>query len=110
MSMSIGTHGVNIAPRRLANLKWLASEWEKQFRQFTTESFGFTRLEVAGIMDEVYARGDRLMVIVLLGSWLLVLGQAFLYQTWMAATLGGGAAVAAFLIVRAMWPRSILAR
>ena len=108
--MSIGTHGVNIAPRRLANVKWLASEWAKQFRQFTTESFGFTRLEVAGIMDEVYARGDRLMVIVLFGSWLLVLGQAFLYQTWMAATLGGGAAVAAFLIVRAMWPRSILAR
>ena len=88
---------MSIDRRRLANVKWLALEWAKQFRQFTTESFGFTREEIAGIMDEVYARGDRLIAFVLLGSWLLLFAQAFFYRTWLAAALGGGAAVAAFL-------------
>jgi signal transduction histidine kinase/DNA-binding response OmpR family regulator len=110
MSMSIGTNGVNINPRRIANVRWLISEWVKQFRQFTTESFGFTPEEVARIMDEAYVRGDRLMVFVLLGNWLLVLGQAFIHQTWVAGSAGGAVAVGAFAVARALRPGSLLAR
>ena len=54
--MSRGIGGVNIDPWRFANLKWLTSEWAKQFRQFTKESFGFTRHEISEIMDEVFGK------------------------------------------------------
>ena len=101
---------MNIDPWRFANIRWLASEWSKQFRQFTTESFGFTRQEIAGVMDEVYARGDRLLTLVLFGNWLLAFGQALMYRTWVVAALGGAAATGVFLAIRALCPRSPWAR
>ena len=108
--MSLGTDRVSIDPRRLANVRQHASDWAQEFREFTTESFGFTPEEVARVMDEVYERGDRLMVFVLSGGWLLALVQAWFYRTWRAAILGGAAALALFVLARAIRPHSLLTR
>ena len=38
----------------------MIAEWAKQVRQFASETFGFSSAEVAQVLDEAYARGDRL--------------------------------------------------
>jgi signal transduction histidine kinase/CheY-like chemotaxis protein len=101
---------VTVVGPKIANVTWLASEWGKQFRRFATESFGFTPLEIAEIMDEVYARGDRLMIGVLLGHWILALALASIFHEWIAAWLTGAAAAGGFLLVRSIRPRSFVAR
>jgi len=101
---------VNVDRPRMANVTWLVSEWAKQLRQFTTESFGFTPDEVARIMDEVYARGDRLMTGVLLGHWFLALVFASISHEWVVASLAGAAAMGLFLLARMVRPRSFLTR
>ena len=82
----------------------------RQLREFAAESFGFTPEEVARIMDDVYDRGDRLMVFVLLGHWLLALALAPWHQTWVAAFATGAAAAGGFLLIRWFWPRTVAAR
>ena len=82
----------------------------RQLREFAAESFGFTPEEVARIMDDVYDRGDRLMVFVLLGHWLLAFALAAWHQTWVAASATGAAATGGFLLIRRIWPRTLAAR
>ena len=82
----------------------------RQLREFLAESFGFTPEEVARIMDEVYGRGDRLMVFVLLGHCLLAFALAPWHQTWVAASATGAAAAGGFLLIHWIWPRTLAAR
>ena len=92
------------------NWKWQAAEWAKHTRQFAAESFGFTEDEAARILDEVHARGDRLMLPLLAAHGLLAAGQAFFYGTWLASAAVTAAALTAFLACRALRPRSFLTR
>jgi len=108
--MSPGTDRVSIDPRGWRNARRRAWEWANQLREFPTESFGFAPDEVTCIMDEVYARGDRLMIWALAAGWLLLLGQAAFYRSWSTALAGGAAAVTGFLLARAVAPRRFLTR
>ena len=82
----------------------------RQIREFAAESFGFTPEEVARIMEDVYDRGDRLMVFVLLGHWLLAFALAPWHHTWAATSATGAAAAGGFLLIRRIWPRTLAAR
>src|SRR5579864_1675583 len=97
-------------PPRIANLRWLAAQWVKQLRQFTTESFGFSPGEVDHIMGESYARGDRFMMFLLPAHCLLAFGQAFFHSTCLPASLISAAALSAFVVSRSLRPRSFLTR
>ena len=94
----------------VANATWQVGQRLRQLREFAADSFGFTPEEVTQIMGEVYARGDRLMIFVLLGHWLLAFALAGWHQTWLAALVGGAAAMGGFLLVRRIWPRTLAAR
>src|SRR5690242_15932580 len=94
----------------VANLKWQASQSAQQLRQFTTESFGFTREETARIMDEVYARGSRLVLLLLIAYSALALAQAPFHGRWLATGICSVGAGGTFLICRRKWPRRFAAR
>ncbi len=95
---------------RMAAAGWALAQWAGQVRGFATESFGFAPDEVARILDEVYARGDRLLTFVLLGCWLPALGQACFSETWTAAVVTGAAANGGFLAARLLGPRTGVTR
>ena len=94
----------------VANLKWQASQSAQQLRQFTTESFGFTREETARIMDEVYGRGDRLILPLLIAYSVLASAQAFIHGSWVKTGICTVGAGCTFLICRRARPRSFATR
>ena len=98
------------AQSSLANLQWMTAEWAKQARQFATETFGFRPGEVAQVLDEVYARGDRLMFRFLLAHTALAFAQAAFHGTWAAAAAVSATALGGFWLIRRFRPRSFLTR
>ena len=52
-------------------------------RIFPNESFGFTDGEVATIMDDIHARGDRLMMGFLSCHAVLAIFLAYSFDTWL---------------------------
>lgn len=71
---------------------------------------GFSPSEVHGIMDEIYARGDRLMVWFLASHMLLALVLAFFHGTWLATVLVGGGACLSFAVFARLFPRTFFTR
>ena len=98
------------APSSLANLRWMTAEWAKQVRQFATETFGFSPAEVSQVLDEVYARGDRLIFRLLVAHATLAFAQAAFHGTWVAAAAVSAAVVGGFSLIRKWRPRSFLTR
>ncbi len=62
------------------------------------------------VMQPIYARGDRLMLIVILIHAALSVAFAFFYDTWLVTGLVGGAAVAMFLVSVMLMPRAFVTR
>lgn len=71
---------------------------------------GFNSFEVREIMDEIYARGDRLMLWFLVSHMVLALGLALYNRTWVATISVGGAAVVAFALSAHFFPRTFFTR
>ena len=71
---------------------------------------GFTSIEVREIMDEIYARGDRLMLWFLVSHMALALGLALYHRTWLATIAVGGTAVVAFVLSAHYLPRTFFTR
>ncbi len=92
------------------NFPWRPQDWVELIRGLTAESADLSPDEIARIMEEVYSRGDRLIVFVLAGHWLVALGHALLYQTWLAAGLVGTATMGGFLFLRAWRPGHLVTR
>lgn len=69
-----------------------------------------TEREKNAIMDSVYERGDRIMRIFFLVHALIAIGLACFYDTWMVASVVGGAALAMFIISVELLPRHFLTR
>jgi len=73
-------------------------------------SHGFSEAEVHGIMDQIYARGDRLMTWFLASHFALALVLALYHQTWVATILVGGGALASFVVAARLLPRTFFTR
>ncbi len=74
------------------------------------EEFVLDRGRVNAVMDDVYARGDRMMrVLVLLHAGITVALAPF-YETWTLSLLVGGAAAAMFFCSLALLPRHRITR
>jgi two-component system cell cycle sensor histidine kinase/response regulator CckA len=73
-------------------------------------SHGFDAVQVRGIMDGIYARGDRLMLWFLAAHMALAVVFAFYHHTWLQTWAIGGGALAAFAICKTLWPRTFFTR
>ena len=71
---------------------------------------GFKAFEVRAIMDEIYARGDRLMLWFLVSHMVLALGLAVYHRTWLVTIAVGGTAVVAFSLSAWFLPRTFFTR
>jgi len=61
-------------------------------------------------MDQIYARGDRLMIWFLASHFALGLLLALYHQTWAATLLVGGGALGSFVVVAKRFPRTFFTR
>ncbi|MFI5233279.1 MAG: response regulator [Gemmatimonadales bacterium] len=73
-------------------------------------SHGFDTAQVRGIMDGIYARGDRLMLWFLTGHMALAVLFAFYHGTWIQTWAVGGGALVSFAICSTLWPRTFFTR
>lgn len=76
----------------------------------TQAPHGFARAEADEIMRGVYERGDRIIGRCLWIHAAVALALAVFYSTWMITLVVSGAAVAMFMISRALLPRAAVTR
>jgi len=68
------------------------------------------KMQDEAVMQAIYARGDSLMLRVILIHAAIAIALAFFYSTWLITLLVGGAAVAMFVVSVLLMPRSFLTR
>jgi signal transduction histidine kinase/ActR/RegA family two-component response regulator len=79
-------------------------------REYVSETFGFTKNEVAAIMQGIHARGDRLMSVFLCFHAVVALLLAFFYDTWLLTISISTLAVAMFQVSMKLLPGQLLTR
>ncbi|MDP1797384.1 MAG: ATP-binding protein [Planctomycetaceae bacterium] len=76
----------------------------------TDIDYGFSPAEVASILSDQYARGEHLVRVALLLHFLVGLGLAPFYGTWLMAVVVGASAVAMFFLSSWQFPRTFFTR
>ncbi len=76
----------------------------------SAEPHGFTPAEVDELMQDIYARGDRLMVGFLAGHMLLALALGLYHDTWPSTLLVGGITLGGFTLLARCYPRTFFTR
>src|SRR5262249_45895357 len=74
------------------------------------EPHGFTAAEVDELMQDIYARGDRLMVGFLAGHMLLAFALALYHGTWQSTLWVGLVSLAGFWLLARYYPRTFFTR
>jgi len=79
-------------------------------RRSEADLYGLTPTQIAERMQDIYVRGDRIMMRVLLVHAALALCLAFVYDTWLVTLAVAGAALAMFGLSVALLPRRFVTR
>ncbi len=87
----------------------LAAALRNDGRVVATE-YGFTKAEVAAILNHQYQRGEQIVRLALVAHFLVGLALAPFYDTWLMAVGVGAAAVGMFFLASWQFPRTFFTR